>query len=279
MARGRTLVRLGPFRVTGCRSQSSGVLQAAEWLLLRYSPRVAACAIYLHVVAVGAVLLSGFWSVMNESFDPRAAKHAFGRIGGSGTLGGLCGGILAERVAAWVSSSAVVLVLAALHMACAALLWRAFPPAGGAGRPAAAPVREITIPEAIHRYPFLLTLAGLVLTASAGTALLDFVFKAQAAGAMGRGAPLVRFFGLYYTATSLLVFLLQTFITRSLRPARRAGRLCERAAGEHRAGSLAAVFLPGFRALGGVSAFEVLLARIALPVGLRAVLHGGGAGG
>src|SRR5262245_46343043 len=49
--RGRTLVRLGPFRITAISFAASGVLQAAEWVLLRYYPRVAACAIYLHIVA------------------------------------------------------------------------------------------------------------------------------------------------------------------------------------------------------------------------------------
>ena len=72
--RGRTLVRFGPFRVTALSFAASGVLQVAEWMLLRYQPRMAACAIYLHVVAFGAVLLSGFWSVINECFDPRSAN-------------------------------------------------------------------------------------------------------------------------------------------------------------------------------------------------------------
>src|SRR5882757_9325421 len=80
--RGRTLVRFGPFRVTAVSFAASGVLQVAEWMLLCYQPRMAACALYLHVVAFGAVLLSGFWSVINECFDPRSAKNIFGRISG-----------------------------------------------------------------------------------------------------------------------------------------------------------------------------------------------------
>ena len=85
---------------------------------------MAACAIYLHMVAFGAVLISGFWSLMAESFDSRSAKESFGRIGGMGTVGGLCGGLLAERVAAWFGAREVVLLLAALHLACAGLTWR-----------------------------------------------------------------------------------------------------------------------------------------------------------
>ena len=53
-------------------------------MLLCYQPRMAACAIYLRVVAFGAVLLSGFWSVINECFDPRSAKNFLDELAGSG---------------------------------------------------------------------------------------------------------------------------------------------------------------------------------------------------
>lgn len=54
----RTLVRFGPHLVTPLSFALSSVFQFAEWLLLGYRPHIAACAIYLHVVAFGALLLS-----------------------------------------------------------------------------------------------------------------------------------------------------------------------------------------------------------------------------
>jgi hypothetical protein len=258
IARGPMLVRVGPFRITPVSFAVSGVLQAAEWLLLRYHPRIAACAIYLHIVAFGAVLLSGFWSVMNESFDPRSAKRIFGRISGMGTLGGLCGGLLAERVAAWFSPSAVVLILALLHVVCAGLLWRTFPPTAVAWTSVPEPGQTLPV-GAFRRYPFLVTLAGLVLAASAGTAFLDFVFKAQAAHVMGRGAPLLRFFGLYYTATGLLTFLAQTFIARfAMQHAGLAISAGALPAGIG-LGSVVSLLFPGFQVLTGVRALEILM--------------------
>jgi AAA family ATP:ADP antiporter len=258
VGRARTMARLGPFRITPVSLAISGVLHGAEWILLGYYPRIAACVIYLHVVALGSILLSGFWSVMNESFDPHAAKASFGRISGMGTLGGLLGGLMAERVAAWFSPPAGVLLLAILHVVCAGLLWHAFPPVAPAAQSAARST-ESSVLEAVQRYPFLLKLAGLVLAASAGAALLDFVFKAQAVQTLGRGAPLVRFFGLYYTATSLLIFLVQTFVTRiflqhaglpataSVLPAMAA------------AGSFGALFVPGLKGLSAVRGTEAML--------------------
>jgi hypothetical protein len=261
IAGSRTLVRLGPQRVAPVAFAASSLLQFAEWLLLGYRAHIAACVIYLHVVAFGAVLLSGFWSVMNETFEPRVAKDLFGRISGMGTLGGLGGGLLAERVAAWFGAADVVLVLAILHMACAGLLWRAFPvkPAASIQHDDNDRVRDTRVVDAVHRYPFLLTLAGLVIAASSAAALLDFVFKAQAAQTIGRGAPLLRFFGLYYTATSLLTFLLQTFLTRRYVKhaglAASAGTLPASVA----AGSLLGVVFPGFPLLTAIRAMEILL--------------------
>jgi hypothetical protein len=258
IGRARVLVHAGPFRSTAVSLAVSGLLQVAEWLLLGRYPRVAACATYIHVVALGSIQLSGFWSVMNESFDPRSAKSYFGRISGSGTLGGILGGLMGARVAVWISPSAVILVLALLHFICAAMLWRSFPsPAPNPKTTAHA--NESSVLEALQRYPFLVRLAGLVLAASVGASLLDFVFKAQAAQVLGKGAPLVRFFGLYYTATSVLIFLVQTFITRVFL---RHADLATSAAvlpGMAAAGSLAALFVPGFKGLCAIRGTEALL--------------------
>jgi len=258
IARARVLVRLGPFRITALSLALSGVLQIGEWLLLGSYPRVAACVIYVHVVALGSVLLSGFWSVMNESFDPRTAKSYFGWISGSGTLGGILGGLMGARVAVWISPSAIILVLAIMHMVCAGMLWRTFPTPALDAKTAAHADRPSVL-EAVQRYPFLLRLAGLVLAASVGASLLDFVFKAQAAHVLGKGAPLVRFFGLYYTATSVLIFLVQTFITRVF--LRHAGLASSAAVlpGMAAAGSLGALFVPGFSGLCAVRGTEALL--------------------
>ena len=54
--------------------------------------------------------------------------------------------------------------------------------------------------------PYLRNLAALVLLGTAGATLVDYVFKVQAVAAFGRGDALLRFFAVYYAATSLLTF-------------------------------------------------------------------------
>jgi AAA family ATP:ADP antiporter len=258
---GRILVRLGPNRMTVASFGLSGILQVGEWMLFGYRPRIAACLIYVHVVGFGAVLASAFWSLMNESFEPRSAKTVFGKIGGFGTLGGFLGGLLAERVAAVFSAQAVILILAALHLLCAGLLWMAFPSKANpaAREPRRTRRREPAVVGALQRYPFLLTLAGLVLAASVSASLLDFVFKARAAQTIGRGAALFRFFGLYYTTTSLLTFLAQTLGSRYCLKEAGLGRSAGSLPAAVSLGSVLSAFIPGFGLLSGVRGMEIVI--------------------
>jgi hypothetical protein len=62
--------------------------------------------------------------------------------------------------------------------------------------------------------PYLRNLAALVLLSTAGSTLVDYVFKAEAATGLGSGDGLIRFFALYYAATSVITFLIQTSASR-----------------------------------------------------------------
>jgi hypothetical protein len=64
--------------------------------------------------------------------------------------------------------------------------------------------------------PHLRHLALLVLLGTTGAALLEYLFKARAVETFGPGDHLLRFFALYYAATSLVTFILQTLSGRVL---------------------------------------------------------------
>src|SRR4029450_10727663 len=83
------------------------------------APVIAVVAVYLQISGFGPMLGSGFWLIASERFDPRTAKQRFGQIAGVGTLGGLLGGLLAERIAATVGVEAMLPVLAVLNFLCA----------------------------------------------------------------------------------------------------------------------------------------------------------------
>jgi len=248
------LRRFGPARVIPVGYLIGTVLHAAEWAFLPEFPRLVAVAVYLHVVALGSVLLSGFWAVANEKFDPREARRYFSQIAAAGTLGTLAGGVMAERVAALTSTQSLLVLLGVLQLACAVALYR-FAPAKEAQRHSEAP----SFPEVISGAPYLLGLAALVMLAAMSASTLDFLFKAQAAAHFAKGAPLTRFFAIFNTATSVITFGVQVGFSgmwlKRFGPGKTVAALPMAITGA----SLASIFAPGLVALTLSRAIEILL--------------------
>ena len=212
----RLLSRHGPARVVPGVLALSGLLTLAEWLLATIRPAAGAVVVYLHVSAIAPVLLSGFWSILNERFDPRTAKRVIGRVSAIGTLGGLAGGVLAERGATWLGVPGTLVLLAILQVWCA---WSLRSLAAQAGRHAHARegASHVPVAQAVRQLAatsYLRNLALLVLGSSVSASLLDYVFKAQSAGAMSQGLGLMRLFAAFYAVVSLLTFTIQALFTR-----------------------------------------------------------------
>ena len=199
---------------------NAAVLLAA-WLLVADAPRSAAILVYLEVSGVGPLLGSGFWLLATERFDPRTAKQRFGQIAGAGTLGGLAGGFVSERVGAMFGVAAMLPVLAAVSLYAAWISRRLAVSYARATAARPADVAPELAPESprpglrvLREAPYLRNLAGLVLLGTLGAAMLEYLFKAQAVSVLGRGEELIRFFAVYYSVTSLLTFVLQTTAAR-----------------------------------------------------------------
>lgn len=256
----RTLERFGPRLVVPFTFLVSAALHTGEWIALDQWPRVVVALVYLHILGLGAILMSGFWAMASEMFDPREAKVHFGKIAGMGTAGGIAGGLLAERCAAWFSSSAVLILLAVFHVVCGAILLslRSAADPGATARPSTSPLP--TRREVFARAPYLVSLAILVLIGTTSAAMLDFLFKSGAAHEFGAKSPaLLRYFALFYTGAQVLTFLVQTVVSRfaleKLGLSRTVGAL-PFAVG---AGSIVAIFLPLFAAIASARALELIL--------------------
>jgi ATP:ADP antiporter, AAA family len=197
----------------------SALLLIVEWLLLPIIPKTAASIVYLQISGIGPMLGSGFWLIVSERFDPRTAKQQFGPIAGAGTLGGLVGGLMSERVATRFDMATMLPILAVIGLGCALAVRRLATMNRPTGRPLPVELApDLSMPRpgmGIFRgAPYLRNLATLVLLGTTGAALIDYVFKASAVGQLGPGEPLLRFFALYYAAISLLTFLVQVTLSR-----------------------------------------------------------------
>ncbi|HYQ28197.1 MAG TPA: hypothetical protein VER04_13295, partial [Polyangiaceae bacterium] len=215
------MARFGPGRLTPLLFLISACGSFGEWWLLPGLPRAIAIAVYFHVSIGGALLISAFWSIVNERFDPHSLKAVVGRIGGASTLGGLTGGLMMERIAHSWSARTSLLALALLALGTAVVMQRL-----GATLPAAKPTPES--PKARERLTgYLRTLALLVACTAAVSAFADFALKQAAAARFANLESLVRFFAVFYTAGALATFLIQVLVSRRLLDAIGVGRtLC-----------------------------------------------------
>jgi ATP:ADP antiporter, AAA family len=239
------LSRRPPSRLVPALSVLSTVLLAAWWALGLAWPRFAAVGLYLHVAAFGGALVSGFWSMVNERFDPYTARKVVGRIAAGATAGGVAGGVLVWASSRLLPPAASVLVLAALSALAAAFLRdsrgedHASPPAADAAAAASG------LPLLV-RSPYIRSLALVVFLGAMVEALVDFLFKGLAAGRFPAGASLLAAFGVFHAAMSVVSLLLQTTLSRAaLRHLGIAGTLALRPA-LTLAGTVLGTALPGF---------------------------------
>ncbi len=264
-AASRWMTSVGPARLIPVLFSSSAVLLLVEWGLLAQFSRPVAVGVYLHYGAPGALLASGFWSIVNERFDPRTAKRQISRIAAGATVGGLLGGLLAERVGAMLSMSAMLPILAGLHLFCAWMAVRlgiGVTPTRAAGRPGQSPVDDSQRSglKIIAQTPYLRNLVAFILLATTAEVFIDFVFKARATMAFGDGDDLLRLFAVFYTGIALFTVLVQSTV----------GRITLQRLGLARTVAL----LPTVLTVGGISALAIpSLATAAIARGAEAVMR------
>ncbi len=284
-ASSRALRRLTPGDFVPLAFGGSAALLLVDWALIGSAPGVAAVGVYLQVSGIGPILGSGFWLLASERFDPRSAKKHFSQIAGVGTLGGLAGGLLSERVAAGFDPSVMLPILAALNLLCAWLVRgltapgeapRRFPPSDIAPELSSEAPRSGLRVLAEARY--LRNLAALVLLGTAGAALMDYVFKVQAVATFGQGETLLRFFAIYYSGVSLITFVVQVSLSRPVME--RLGLAVSTGTPSMAllVGSAGAVAVPGLAAVvvarGGESVFRGSLFRSSYEVFYTPIPHG-----
>lgn len=219
----RAMTLFGPVRVIPPLFLVSGLLLVAEWLLALRDVKLASVIVYLHIAVLGSILISGFWSMINEHFDPRTARQSIARIVGGAAAGGLFGGFLVDRVGSWAGMLIVLPIIAGLQVLCAFLL-----PGLKSPDDVAAPRlralfarndREASTESGLRvlrRVGYLRNLALIVLLGNVAATLVDFLFKARATETFVASADLMRFFAVFYTAVSLATLLVQAGMTRRL---------------------------------------------------------------
>jgi hypothetical protein len=205
----RVLARHGPARLIPPIYAVSGLLFLLEWLAMAVEPRSVTLFFYLHISVLGSILISGFWSIINERYDPYRAKLAIGRLAAASTLGGLVGGLAASAVASFADARGILVMLAGMHLFCGLSL--GLVARGSPRQTGQAPASFADMFEPLRQNRLIRRMTLLVLVVATNAALLDYLLKSTAARELAE-EELVHFFSSFYVAVGLGGFLLQTFV-------------------------------------------------------------------
>ena len=261
---GRAMSSLSPARFVPLAFLTSALLLLAEWQLSQSFPKAASVAVYFHIAALGGVLVSGFWSIVNERFDPRTAKKRVSWIGAGGAMGGLLGGALAERVGASLSLSSMFPILSLIHLLCAGLLIGLCLPEIGRRHSERTTRKETSTTtwsglQTLKRVPYLRNLTLLVFLGTASAACIDYVFKTQVVNTYQQGEALMRFFAIFYTATGVLTFLVQISFSRLSLEKLGLGKTAAARSSVLALGGVAALAVPGLAGVVVARSLETIL--------------------
>jgi AAA family ATP:ADP antiporter len=212
---GRLLVRFGPQRIVPYAFALGAVSFLMDWLLMSSHPRAVATLLFFQSSILGSLTISAFWSLLNERFDPRAAKGLMGRVAAGAALGGLLGGLGAERVAALLSASTLLAILGLVGLAGVGGALLVARDAKHRAIPTEPPAADAGLSE-IRRSPLLRNLALVTVLAAIVGTLTDYMLKASATAHLARPEDLLRFFGVFYAATGIGAFVLQMAAGRAV---------------------------------------------------------------
>jgi len=208
VAYSRVLTRYGPARLTPPLYIFSGLVSFGEWAAMSMWPDIVTIVLYLHVTVLDSLLISGFWSIVNERYDPYSAKKVISRMAIFATMGGLLGAGAASVLSKLIDIRAVIAMLAILHIFSGLALYQVNRGQIDSKRQPAAPRGLLTI---VKKNTLIRNMAILMVTLAATIALLDYLFKATLQVTLSKEA-LVTFFAYFYIAIDIGSLLLQTFV-------------------------------------------------------------------
>ena len=169
------------------------VLLVAFWVLFtRVGAEWVSVGFYLFGLILGILLISQFWTLANDVYEPRQAKRLFGLIGGGASLGGATGAAITVSLVEKLGTKSMLLVSAGIMGLCLAIVVRIIRTNERAGQSDASKTGEeegVGGGEALAllRGSRHLQIIALVITfAAIGAAIIEQQLNMAAAEAKGR---------------------------------------------------------------------------------------------
>jgi AAA family ATP:ADP antiporter len=187
-------------------------------LLLVEPTAWSAGAFYVWFNVFTLVLVSQFYLLSGDLFDPRQAKRIFGFIGTGGLVGGVAGSAIAGFLAEPLGTGNLMWLGSLQLLLCAVLAARVFRIGQLRGsdrpfkqRPERGPRSVAGGFEVIRRIPHLRMIALMVFAAVLVSTFVDWLFNAAVEEAIPGRPQQAEFFGQIFAAYNLIAFLVQLF--------------------------------------------------------------------
>ena len=197
------------------------VVLVVFWALFSAGYDAASVAFYVLGLILGILLISQFWTLANDIYDARHAKRLFGFIGGGASLGGATGAAITATVVNRVGTNNLLLVGAAVMLACLALvvaIVRREERAGASGTVAEA--EGVGATEAIgllRKSRHLQLIAIIIGCAAMGGAIIEQQLNMAAEARLGQDADgITQFLAQVTVYLSLIGFVVQIALTSQI---------------------------------------------------------------
>jgi hypothetical protein len=221
----RLLASFTPQRVVPSLAGVSAVMLGLLWLGERHAGAWVVAILYAWTSVSNSLLISGYWTVYNESFDPRTARKLFGIVGMATTIGGVVGGVGSHSLLRVLAPESLLLslagvemlaALAVLRLAASAPPRRAPAPSGGLGEPLPDRIEPkgglLHGIQEILATPYLRNIAFFAAGLTVAGTLCDYVLKDAAYRAISGKRELGEFFALFHGAVSAVTLGVQVLI-------------------------------------------------------------------
>ena len=192
------------------------------WRLLSSPASWIAGAFYLWVAIFSVLVVTLFWLVANDLYQPREAKRLFGFIGSGGILGGIVGSSIAAVCAQVIGTRHLPLLSAGLLVVCWFVvqeLWKLAPDRAEEAAPAAAPRRKTFLSDMrgfarlLLESRYLLLLISLVAVNKVIATLIYYQLNPFIEQTFLDQDARTTFTSLFFGGMNVLSFVIQFFLT------------------------------------------------------------------